>query len=138
MSTYQVPGADGCTSWKTATDLSSCQYHAVKLSAAKTVAIGDANGDLGIGILQNKPTSGMAAQVFTLCGGICKVYAGDAITYGAVLTPDSSGHMITTVTDTDIAFGYAIESAGAAGDIIEMLFVGPYAGSDFSWYTAGS
>ena len=138
MASYQVPGADGCTSWKTATDLSSSQYMAVKMSAAKTVAIGDANGDLGVGILQNKPTSGEAAQVFTQCGGICKVYAGAAITYGAVLTPNASGHMITTTTDTDIVFGYATESAGAAGDIIEMLFVGPYAGSDLSWYSAGS
>ena len=138
MASYQVPGADGCTSWKTATDLSSSQYMGVKLSAAKTVAIGDANGDLAIGVLQNKPTSGMAAKVFTQSGGICKVYAGAAITYGAVLTTNASGHLVTTTTDTDIAFGYALESAGAAGDIIEMLFVGPHIISDASWYSAGS
>lgn len=137
MSTYQIP-AEGCTSWKTASDLSSCQYHAVKMSAADTVAIGDANGDLGVGILQNKPTSGQAALVFTQSGGICKVYAGAAITFGAGLTPDSNGHMIATTTDTDVCFGYAKQSAGAAGDVIEMLFVGPYAVSDISWYSAGS
>ena len=138
MATFQVPGADGCTSWKTASDCSALQYHIVQLSAAKTVGIGVANGDLTIGVLQNKPASGEAARVFTQPGGICKVYAGAAIsTVGTPLVSDASGHAIGA-SDNDIICGYALETAGAAGDIIEMLFISPYHCADVSYYTTGA
>ena len=138
MATFQVPGADGCTSWKTATNLSSCQYHAMYISAAKTVALAT-DTHLLVGILQNKPTSGSAARVFTQAGGICKVYAGAAITtVGSLLTSDGSGHIIATTTDEDIVLGIALETAGAAGDVVEMLYTGPVPHSDASRYASGA
>ena len=138
MASYQVPGADGCTSWKTATDMSSYQYHAVQVSAAKTAGLAEANGDFTIGILQNAPTSGEPAQVFTKYGGVCKVYAGAAIaTVGTPLVSDASGHLIGA-SDNDIVIGYALETAGAAGDIIEMMVISPQHVADVSYFTTGA
>lgn len=138
MSTYQVPGADGCTSWKTATDCSSYQYHVMQISAAKTAGIGEANGDLSIGILQNKPTSGIAARVATQYGMICKAYAGAAITpVGSQLASDGDGHIILAV-DNDIVIAHAVETAGAAGDIIEVLLVPPHHVANVSYFVDGS
>ena len=139
MASYQVPGADGCTSWKTASDLSSYQYHVVQLSAAKTAGVGVANGDLTIGILMNKPTSGQAARVFTQAGGICKVVAGDAIAVvGSPLCAETTTADLIIASDNDIIIGYALETAGAAGDVIEMLMISPYHCADVSYFTTGA
>ena len=139
MATYTVPGADGCQSFKAAGDLSAYQYHGMKFSAAKTVTIGDANADLYAGVLLNKPAAaGEAAQVATLPGMIVKVYAGAAIaTVGTRLTLDASGHFIGA-TDADICVGRNIETAGAAGDIIEMIIDPPTDCANVSYYTSGS
>lgn len=139
MSTEQVPGADGCVSFKvSATSLAAKQYMGVKLSAANTVAIGDANGDLVVGILQNKPPANGTARVFTAGGGICKVYAGAAVaTVGTPLTTNASGHLVGA-SDNDIILGYALETAGAAGDIISMLYIGAHQCTNVSFYTTAS
>lgn len=134
MASYQVPGADGCISFKTASDLSACQYHGVKLSAADTVAIADANGDGIVGVLMNKPTSGEEARIFTTQGGKVVLYAGAAITaVKKLLTTDASGHWIMA-SDGDIVAAYATQTAGAAGDVIEAVWIGPHYCADISKY----
>lgn len=146
MATTLLPDAEGCIDFKCATDLSAAQYHGVKLSAAMTVAIGDADGDLLAGVLMNAPNGSSSgtnpgnttAKVFTLVGGIVPVYAGAAIsTVGSPLTTDSSGHWIGA-SDGDVICGYALETAGASGDVIRMLYTGPQHESNVSIYTTGS
>jgi hypothetical protein len=138
MATMQIP-SEGCVSFKTGTNLSACQYHAVRLGTTnKTVVVADGNGHRLIGILMNKPTSGMAAVVATQPGMIVPVYAGAAIALGDPLVDDASGHLIDTTTDTDCIIGYAMESAGAAGDIIEMLMVSPHCVGDATRWPDGA
>jgi hypothetical protein len=85
--------------FKTATDLSAAQYCFVKLSAADTVAICAATTDIPIGILQNKPTSGQAAEVM-VCGK-SKLKCAAATTYTSMLATDGSGLGAIVVAGTD-------------------------------------
>ncbi len=140
MATFQVPGADGCTSWKVgATSLAKKQYMAVVLSAANTVAIcGSTTGQLLIGPLQNAPAAYEEAQVFTQAGGIAKVYAGETLaTVGTPLGTDASGYYVAAA-DGDIINGYSLEAAGASGDIIRMLVCVPHSCANVSLYVSGS
>lgn len=96
-------------------DLSGSQYLAV------TVATNDFGVSLAtvattpiIGILQNKPTAGQAADVRFV--GVSKVVAGAAYTRGTALMINGSGQLITWVT-TNVAVAIALESATGAGDI---------------------
>lgn len=141
MATTLLPDAEGCIDFKCATDLSAAQYHGVKLSAAMTVAIADADGDLLVGVLLNAPngsTNNTTAKVFTQVGGIVPAYAGAAIsTVGTPVTTDASGHFIGA-SDGDIIVGYAYTTAGAAGDLFNLYFSGPQHESNVSIYTTGS
>ncbi len=74
------------------------QYRAVKLSTTvdRTVlAMSNANTERPIGILQNDPVSGEAADV-ALCG-ICKAVYGGNVTRGDKLACDNDGKLITDV-----------------------------------------
>lgn len=125
MASFQVPGADGCISLIAGTDMSSYQYHLVELNGtANTVDLCTSTiGAMGIGVLMNKPSAaGEAARVFTLKGGVCKCYAASALaTVGTPLSNDASGHF-NAAADGDYAFGIQLTTAGAAGDIIEVLW----------------
>lgn len=94
-------------------DLSAKQFFAVKLSTStdRTVALASTGGEVIYGILQNKPTSGQAADVCIF--GLTKCFAGAAVTRGDLLTTDTSGRAITA-TSGKVAWGQALESAGAA------------------------
>ena len=57
-------------------------------------------------------------------GGTCKVEAGAAITLGDKLESDSTGRAITHTTGVgDGTGGTALTAAGAAGDIIDIIFL---------------
>ena len=78
-------------------------------------------GELCIGILQNKPdAAGKAASVCTF--GVCKVYAGATITIGQNLTAGADGRA-EVAASADFVIGQA-RSAGADGEVITM-FVNP-------------
>lgn len=104
-------------SMKTATDLSSAQYHFVKLSADMTVALCDAVTDAPLGILQNAPTSGQTAEV--MVNGVSKVVVGTGVTltYGEIVGPDTAGEADDYVEATDVTSrgcGRVLQGAGAA------------------------
>jgi len=72
------------------------QYRAVKMdsTALQVVAISNANApDRPIGILQNDPASGEAAEV-AYCG-VCKAEYGDNVSVGDSLSLDNNGKLIT-------------------------------------------
>lgn len=102
-----------------AADLSANQYYAVKVNSSGQIALCSVLGEVPTGILQNKPTSGQAAEVRH--GGTSKAVAGAAITAGASVMVNASGKVITLATTGSNAIGIALESAGADGDIIEIL-----------------
>ena len=84
-----------------AVSLAAMQYHFVKLSADNTVVICAAVTDIPVGVLQNKPGIGKAAEVMIF--GVSKLIVGaaGALTYGLAVGTDASGHASSSlVTDT--------------------------------------
>ena len=120
MSAYESPQI--CFGTLTAAaDLSSKQYHFVKLASATTVNVCTATTDRAIGILQNKPTSGQQAviQIF----GISKVVADGTIAFNNVIgtSADSQADAIVPGTDTSVVtLGVAVQAA-SAGETFTMF-----------------
>jgi hypothetical protein len=102
-------------------DLSTKQFYFVKLASATTVDVCSAITDKPIGVLQNTPSSGQAAEICIF--GITKVSADGNIVAGNLIgtSSDSQADAIASGTDTTVyVMGQAIE-AGAAGNIITMF-----------------
>jgi hypothetical protein len=102
-------------------DLSSKQYHFVKMSGNNTVTVCAAITDLPIGVLQNTPTSGQAAEVALF--GITKVKADGTLAAGNIIgtSADGQADAIAAGTDTTVyTMGIALNAA-AAGDVVEMF-----------------
>ena len=103
-------------------DLSSSQYHFVKLDASGNAVECAAVTDKPVGVLQNKPTSGNQAEIVVI--GVTKVSADAAVTAGAQLGAAADGQVVTYVAGTDTTkglVGQAITSAGAAGVIFTAI-----------------
>ena len=97
-----------------AADLSSKQYYFVKLASATTVAVCAAVTDVPIGVLQNAPTSGQAAEITFL--GISKVSADATLAAGNVIgtSADGQAQPLTVGTETTVyTCGQAITAASA-------------------------
>lgn len=100
--------------------LTAEQYQAVKLaSTANEVVACTAVTDRPIGILQNDPADGEAAQILGL-GVSLAVAATSTISAGDALAWNSTG----VVTYTTAIFARAIEAPAASGDRIKVLFIG--------------
>lgn len=105
--------------FKAAADLSSYQYHFVYLSAANTVNVAGANAKT-IGILQNKPdAAGESALVRVM--GTSQLVAGEAFAVGKYITAKSDGHGEIADAAGEHVGAYAVEAAGAEGDLVEVL-----------------
>lgn len=108
-------------SFESAADLSTKQYHVVKMTSAGKVNLASAGTDVSLGVLYNKPKTGEAAEVLMRnSAGTGKVIIGGTVTLGAALTANASGKAIATTTAGDQILGYALE-AGSADDIIEFM-----------------
>ena len=100
-----------------ASDLSANQFYCVKISADNTVALCDTDGEVFDGILQDKPTSGLAANV--MMAGISKVECGEALSAGDHWGVDANGKakkVEATNTGADVgdfAMGRVVEGAGS-------------------------
>lgn len=100
-------------------DLSTKQFYFVELGAsAGEVDVCDNAGDLVIGVLQNKPTAGQAAEVMT--HGIAKVIAGGTIARQDRVGTDANGKAVAKTADAALVAGIAL-SAAAAGEYVEIL-----------------
>jgi len=100
-------------------DLSNAQFLAVALNSNGKVV--KAKSDtLPIGILQDKPKEGQAANVRML--GISKVVAGGAIAIGDVLTADDDGRLIAASTGY-YPIGIALEAAAQAGQVVTAFIL---------------
>ncbi len=99
-------------------DLSALQYRFVTMSGADTVNVSGAS-ESAIGVLQNKPISGLAANVAGL-GSVSKITASAAIAAGVNIATAANGKAVTAGAGVDVV-GQAIEAAGADNDVISML-----------------
>lgn len=107
-----------------AADLSSTgQFKAVKLlSTAGQVNLAATSILVSkvVGLLQNNPKSGDAAEV--AYQGIAKGIAGtSAIRIGHILAVNTTSNLVNTTTDNVQQVGKALADASAIGDVIPVL-----------------
>lgn len=104
-------------SWDAGADLSANEFQAVKFTGTDIVGLCTVNGELCIGVLQNKPKSGVAADI--MVEGISRAYAGAAIVQGAKVMTNASGQFVTATTGNNVV-GIAYTAASALGDIFAL------------------
>ena len=107
-------------------NLAAKQFYIVKISGVRTVDITAAITDKILGVLQDTPGSGVAANVADR--GKTKVIAGGTITAGDKVSTTNAGKAVTITMGTDTTqylLGTALTS-GVDGDLIEVeLQIGP-------------
>lgn len=108
-------------------------YRVVKFGTADGVVIQSAAAaDAHVGVADNLGQATAGSRVDVVQGGIVEAEAGAAITRGALLSVDSSGRVITAAASAGAnvaVIGRALVSAGAAGEIINILLtVGTFQG----------
>lgn len=111
------------TTFEAGADLSAAQYTVVKLNSSGLVVAVAAITDVPIGILQNAPVAGAAAEVLVTGGS--KLVATAAITLPAVLGVDAvgKGKKLTVGTDTtQYVIGQATAASGGANEVISGFF----------------
>ena len=98
------------------------QYLAVKLSTAadRTVLLAD-SGAPAYGIIQNNPTTGLAADV--CFNGDTKAIYGDTIVRGGKLKVGSNGQLVPITASGDVSVAEAYES-GAVNEVHEVHWFG--------------
>lgn len=118
---YEIPGMSA--SFVAGGDLSSKQYHFVKLNTSGQVVIVAAATDKPIGILQNAPASGGVAEV--MLAGISKVVADADLAIGDQIgtSADGQADAKTPGTDTtEYVVGEVLTANTAAGGIVSVAF----------------
>ena len=113
---YEIPVLK--VTFTAAADLSAAanQYKFVKLTASNTVNVCDGATDKPIGVLQNTPASGGAADVMII--GISKVQGDADLSVGNLVgtSADGQADAKTPGTDTtEYVVGQVIEDNAAAG-----------------------
>lgn len=113
---------DGIYSYPAAADLSANQYQFASVNTSLEAAL-TAAGALPDGLLHNLPKAGEMARLVHLRGVVVKAKVGaGGVTAGAVVCVGAAG-IVVSATSGHIRIGKALK-AGAAGDIIEMLYLG--------------
>ena len=102
-------------------DLSVKQYHFVKMSGNDTVTVCAAITDVPVGVLQNNPASGGAAEVALL--GVTKVVADGTLAAGNLIgtSADGQADAIAAGTDTTVYLMGVAVSAASAGETTTMI-----------------
>lgn len=117
MATEMGPQLD--FSYNAGSDLSTKQYCFVKISTGKLAVTG--RGDLGIGVLQDKPAAvDRPGAVRPL--GWTKVRYGGSITAGQKLVSDANAAAVNASSSDNNFMGTALKD-GVAGDVGEMLLM---------------
>lgn len=106
-------------------DLSAQQFKVVSLQSTAGICQLAATSILVskvVGLLQNNPKSGEAAEV--AYSGIAKGIAGTStIAVGSVLAVNTTSRLVGTTTDNIQAIGKSLTAASAIGDVISVLLM---------------
>lgn len=97
------------------------QFALVKTDGALVVTA--AGADLAIGVIQTDAAAS-EANVQTVVFGETKAIASGPITKMARVCPAAAGK-IKAAASLDLVCGYALEAAGADGDVIDIFFILP-------------
>lgn len=122
MANEQAP-IGGDATYEAGADLSGKQYYIVELANTGKVTVCDAASDVGIGVLQNKPKAGEAAQVRLTPGSLSKVVSdgsGTAIAIGDWVGTDGNGKAVKKTADKAWVIGRAESASSANGTIITV------------------
>lgn len=98
-------------------DLSASQYRFVTMSAGTVVLAGD--GADAIGILQNTPVSGEAAEVGY--SGVSKLSADAAFAIDAAIASSADGQGKTATSGNRVLAKAIFQAAGAANQIVPVF-----------------
>lgn len=107
-------------------DLSSYQYHAVKIDTSGLIDYVDtSSAGPVLGILQNAPSAvGGEAEVATEGTSLFRVTGSDTINEGDLLGSDGSYHGKKVTADDAIYFAQAMEASTSDDDLIEVKLLG--------------
>lgn len=108
-------------SFEAGEDLSSNQFQFVTMESDGKVDLADAETDIVLGVLQNKPTAGQAARV--MISGVSKVEADETLAAGNLVHPSADGQAAVFAAGTDTtkySAGIVLEGA-AAGQLATVL-----------------
>ena len=99
-------------------DLSAKQFYFVKIDGAGTCDVCSGATDKPVGVLQNKPTSGQAAEIVVL--GVTKISSDAALTAGNLIGTSADGQADAKTPGTDTTeyiVGQMVTTTGTAGVI---------------------
>ncbi len=99
-------------------DLSTKQYYFVKVDGSGTCTVCAAATDKPVGVLQNKPTAGQAAEITVI--GVTKVSSDAGLTAGNLIGTSGDGQADAKTPGTDTTeyiVGQMLTTTGAAGVI---------------------
>ena len=100
--------------------LAALQFHAVEMSGNFQVSDCDGTTDQVIGVLQNKPVAGAAAQVRV--AGVTKwVSDGSVTAAGMLVGTDGTGLATAKTTDKDKIAGISLDGSSTTGDVVTVL-----------------
>jgi hypothetical protein len=119
---WEVDGVVKLVGHTAGADLSGKQYHLVKLAANKTVVVCAAVTDVPIGVLQNTPTSGQAAEVCII--GISKIVADANLATTDLIGTSADGQAAKKTPGTDTTnyvIGQVLEDNTAVGGLITAV-----------------
>lgn len=107
--------------FKGATTLSTSQYKYVQQTSSHGASIVSHVNQQVLGLLQNKPTSGMECEIMAF--GVSKGRAAAAITQGQRVGPSTHGFVIAkTMASTGgaVVNGVALDTVSAANEIVTV------------------
>ena len=105
-----------------AADLSTKQYYFVKVNTSGEAALCSGATDKPIGVLQNSPTSGQAAEVLVVGG--TKIVASASLDEGVAIGTTAAGKAGAKVVGTDTTnyiVGQVILASGADGQLLTAV-----------------
>ncbi len=103
-------------------DLSAKQYYFVKINTSAQAVLCSGATDKPIGVLQNAPTSGQAAEI-TVVGGT-KIVASASLDEGVAIGTTAAGKAGAKTVGTDTTnyiVGNVIQAAGADLDVLTAV-----------------
>lgn len=115
--------------FEAAEDLSSYQYHFVVLNSSGKVRLPDSAAEVALGVLQNAPGNGEAAEVMIM--GKSKMVANAALTVGSFVSPEyvgatDAGKAKEATATYACVRGIIVEASEAEDDLASVLLMGPF------------
>ena len=103
-------------------DLSAKQYYFVKLDASGNAVVCAGVTDKPVGVLQNSPTSGQAAEIVVV--GLTKVSTDAALSIADLVGTSADGQAAAYVAGTDTTkyiLGQALVTSGGADELTSIM-----------------